>query len=193
MKHTLELGLTFKLPQKSVLKVGGAVEVRSDMSKFEQDDLLDQFDFNDETYGILGYYFHGGDYFEQRYPVSLTISSDGFRNMFAVMPRYKIYNRNEMREFEWTLSDNMDIDLSRNFLELSLGAGLRQNFLSYEIEEEDYDEMELDVDGSAKLRVYHTPSLYSDWTVGAIFNYRPDNRADQYKDFYMIAALNYEF
>ena len=53
--------------------------------------------------------------------------------------------------------------------------------------------MELDVDGSAKLRVYHTPSLYSDWTVGAIFNYRPDNRADQYKDFYMIAALNYEF
>ncbi|WP_295037144.1 right-handed parallel beta-helix repeat-containing protein [uncultured Fibrobacter sp.] len=193
MKHTLELGLTFKLPQKSVLKVGGAVEVRSDMSKFEQDDLLDQFDFNDETYGILGYYFHGGDYFEQRYPVSLTISSDGFRNMFAVMPRYKIYNRNEMREFEWTLSDNMDIDLSRNFLELSLGAGLRQNFLSYEIEEEDYDEMELDVDGSAKLRVYHTSSLYSDWTVGAIFNYRPDNRADQYKDFYMIAALNYEF
>ena len=64
---------------------------------------------------------------------------------------------------------------------------------AYEIEEEDYDEMELDVDGSAKLRVYHTPSLYSDWTVGAIFNYRPDNRADQYKDFYMIAALNYEF
>ena len=193
MKHTLELGLTIKLPQKSVLKVGGAVEVRSDISKFEQDDLLEQFDFKDETYGILGYYFHGGDYFEQRYPISLTISRDGFRNMFAVMPRYKIYNRNEMREFEWTLSDNMDIDLSKNFLELSLGAGLRQNFLSYEIDESDYDEMELDIDGSAKLRVYHTPSLYSDWTVGALFNYRPDNLADEYKDFYVMAALNYEF
>ena len=193
LKHTLELGLTFKLPQKSVLKVGGALEVRSDLSKFEQDDLLEQFDFEDETYGILGYYFHGGDYFEQRYPVSLTISREGFRNMFAVTPRYKIYNRNEMREFEWTLSDNMDIDLSKNFLELSLGAGVRQNFLSYEIENVNYDEMELDVDGSAKLRVYHTPSLYSDWTVGAVFNYRPDNLADEYKDFYVMAALNYEF
>ena len=109
------------------------------------------------------------------------------------MPRYKIYNRNEMREFEWTLSDNMDIDLSKNFLELSLGAGLRQNFLSYEIDESDYDEMERDIDGSAKLRLYHTPSLYSDWTVGALFNYRPDNLADEYKDFYVMAALNYEF
>ena len=193
MKHTLEWGVTIKLPQKSVLKVGGALEVRSDMSKFEQDDLLSQFDFEDETYGILGYYFHGGDYFEHRYPISLTLTRDGFRNMFAVMPRYKIYNRNEMREFEWTLTDNMDIVLSKNFLELSLGAGLRQNFLSYEIDNVDFDEMELDVDGSAKLRVYHTPSLYSDWTVGAIFNYRPDNLADEYKDFYVMAALNYEF
>lgn len=193
LKHTLELGLTFKLPQKSVLKVGAVLEVRLDISKFEQDDLLDPFDFRDETYGILGYYFHGGDYFEHRYPVSLTISRDGFRNMLAVMPRYKIYNRNEMREFEWTLTDNMDMVLSKNFLELSLGAGVRQNFLGYEINGDDYDEMELDVDGSAKLRVYHTQSLYSDWTVGAIFNYRPDNLADEYKDFYAMAALNYEF
>ena len=35
--------------------------------------------------------------------------------------------------------------------------------------------------------------IYSDWTVGALFNYRPDSRADEYKDFYVMAALNYDF
>ena len=58
---------------------------------------------------------------------------------------------------------------------------------------EKYDEMELDIEASSKLRIHHTPSLYSDWTLGALFNYRPDNRADEYKDFYVMAALNYEF
>ena len=70
---------------------------------------------------------------------------------------------------------------------------MRLNDLSYEIDDVDYDELEIDVDGSASLRVYHTPALYSDWTVGSVFNYRPDNKADQYKDFYVTAALNYDF
>jgi hypothetical protein len=87
----------------------------------------------------------------------------------------------------------MDIELSRDFLELGLSGGLRQNFLSYEIEDKDYDEMELDIDASAKLRIHHTQALYTDWTIGSIFNYRPDNKADQYKDFYIIAAVNYDF
>ena len=113
--------------------------------------------------------------------------------MVSVTPRYKIYNRNEMREFEWNLMDNMTVDLSKDFLKLTLGTGLRQNFLSYEIDGEDYDEMELDLEGSTTLRVYHKPSLYTDWTVGSIFNSRPDCRSDQYKDFYVMAALNYEF
>ena len=65
--------------------------------------------------------------------------------------------------------------------------------IQYEIDDVDYDELEIDVDGSASLRVYHTPALYSDWTVGSVFNYRPDNKADQYKDFYVTAALNYDF
>ena len=193
MKHTLELGFSFKLPKKNVLKVSGVLIARTDMSKFEQDKRIRKFNFTDETYGILGYYFHGGDYLEQRYPISLSTSLGDFRNMFSVMPRYKMYNRNEMREFEWNLLDNMNLVLSKNFLELSLSGGIRQNLLSYEIDDSRYDEMELDIDGSASLRVYHTPSLYSDWTVGSIFNYRPDNRADEYKDYYVTAALNYDF
>jgi len=192
MKHTLELGFAFRLP-KNVLKVGAALVAFMDMSEFKQDQLLIPFNFRNETYGALGYYFHGSDYLEQRYPMSLTTTLDGLKNTLSLMPRYKIYNRNEMREFEWSFGDNMEIELSPEFMELTLSGGLRQNFLSYEIDDTDYDEMELDLDASAKLRIHHSRSLYSDWTLGSIFNYRPDNKADQYKDFYIIAALNYDF
>ena len=192
MKHTLEVGVSFKLP-KNVLKLGAALVGFVDMSEFKQDGLLTQFNFKNETYGALGYYFHGSDYLEQRYPISLTTTLDGLKNSLSLMPRYKIYNRNEMREFEWSLADNMEIDISPEFLELTLSGGLRQNLLSYEINDDDYDEMELDIDASAKLRIHLSQALYSDWTVGSIFNYRPDNKADQYKDFYIIAALNYDF
>ena len=192
MKHSLELGISFKMP-KNVLKLGGVLVAFMDMSEFKQDDLLMPFNFQNETYGILGYYFHGSDYFEQRYPISLTTSLDGFKNSLSLSPRYKIYNRNEMREFEWSFADNMDIELSPDFLDLSLAGGVRQNFLKYEIEDTKYDEMELDIDASAKLRIHHSETLYTDWTVGSIFNYRPDSKADQYKDFYIIAAVNYDF
>lgn len=192
LKHTLELGLTINLP-KNELKVGGVWIYRTDLSEFVQDDLLDGFDFEDETYGILGYYFHGSDFFEMRYPVSLSTTLDGVRNQFSVTPRYKIYNRNEMRELELSGSDRLEVDLSKDFLLLTLGAGMRYNVLNYEIESEEYEDREIDVDGSASLRVYHTKSLYSDWTVGSLFYYRPDSRADEYKDLYFIAALNYDF
>ena len=193
IKHSLELNVTLQLPQKNTLRAGVNLVVRSDMSKFEDDDLISSFDFEDETYGILGYYFHGGDYTELRFPISLSTALDGFRNTFAMTPRYKMYTRNEMRELEWNFMDNLNIALSRNFLELSLAGGLRLNFLDYEIDDEKYEEDEYDIDGSCSLRVYHTQRLYSDWTVGALFNYRPDNRSDEYKDFYMMAALNYDF
>ena len=192
MKHTLELGFAFKLP-KNVLKAGATLVVFTDMSKFEQNELLSPFDFRNKTYGVLGYYCHGSDDLEQRYPISLTTTTDYLKNTVSVMPRYKIYNRNDMREFEWSLMDNMEVEIVPEFMDLSLSGGLRQNLLSYEIEDEDYDEMELDIDASAKLRIHLSPSLYTDWTVGSIFNYRPDSKADQYKDFYIIAALNYDF
>ena len=192
MKHTLELGWSCKMPD-NVLKIGGVLVVFTDMSEFEQDRLLSRFHFKNETYGILGYYMHGSDYLEQRYPISLTTTLEGMRNTIALTPRYKIYNRNDMSEFEWNLMDNLELELKSNFLDLSLSGGLRQNLLSYEIEDEDYDEMEFDLDASAKLRIHHTQSLYSDWTLGTVLNYRPDSKADQYKDFYIIAALNYEF
>lgn len=192
MKHTLELGWSCKIPDH-VLRLGAVLVVFTDMSEFEQDRLLSRIHLSNESYGILGYYLHGSDYLEQRFPISLTTTLEGIRNTVSLTPRYKSYNRNDMSEFEWNLIDNLELELKPKFLDLSLSGGLRQNFLSYEIEDKDYDEMEFDVDASAKLRVHHSQSLYSDWTLGTVLNYRPDNKADQYKDFYVIAALNYEF
>lgn len=192
MKHSVDLTVTYKFP-KNILKVGGSWVYRTDLSEFGEDNLLEDFSFSNKTYGILGYYFHGGDYFEQRYPVSLTTTLDGFRNTFGIMPRYKIYNRDDMTEFEWSLSDNMNFPLVKDFMELTLTGNFRQNFMDRTVDDVDEDEMEIDVDGSASLRIHHTASLFTDWTLGSVFNYRPDNRADQYRDFYIIASLNYSF
>ncbi|MCF0225705.1 MAG: hypothetical protein HUK20_15675, partial [Fibrobacter sp.] len=192
LKHTVELAATYKFP-RNVLKVGGVWIYRTDLSEFKQDDLLDGFHFSDETYGILGYYFHGGDYFEQRYPVSLTTTLDQIRNTFAFMPRYKIYNRDDMTEFEWNLSDDLSFALVKDFLEMSLSGSVRHNILNRTYRGEEQDEMELDLAGSVSFRIHHTASLFTDWTLGSVYNYRPDNRADQYKDFYIIANLNFSF
>ena len=193
IRHTFKLGLKFNLP-KNTLKVGGVWTLRRDMSKFEQDDLLDGFDFDDKTYGLMGYYFHGGDYFEQRYPVSLTTTVGGFRNMFSVTPRYKIYNRDDMTDFEWNVADNMTIPLSKNFLDLLLSGSFRQEFQARDDEDGTrIDESEMDVTGSGTLRFTHTGNLSSEWTVGAYCAYRPDYKADEYKDLFGMVSVSYSF
>lgn len=193
LKNTFELGLTFKLP-KNVLKIGGIWTFRTDLSKFEQDDLLEPFDFSDKTYGILGYYFHGGDYFEQRYPVSLTTSADnGFRNVFSVVPRYKIYNRDDMSELEWTLMENMTIPISPKFVELSLSVGYRRYSLSRTENGKNADELEFDFDGSMALRFQHTKIFSTEWLFGTIVNSRPDNPSEAYTDIYGSFSAKVDF
>ena len=192
IRNTFKLGFKFNLP-KNTLKVGGVWTLRRDMSKFEQDELLDEFDFSDETYGLLGYYFHGGDYFEQRYPVSLTTTVGGFRNMFSVTPRYKIFNRDDMTDFEWNVADNMTIPLSKDFLDLLLSASFRQEFQKRDEEGKRISESEMDVSGSGTLRFTHTGNLTSEWTIGAYCAYRPDYKADEYKDLFGTVSLSYSF
>ena len=192
LKHTIELAATFRFP-KNVLKVGGVWTYRTDLSKFNQDDLLDGFDFSDETYGILGYYFHGGDYFDARYPISLTTTLDRVRNTVSVTPRFRIYNRNEMSEFEWNLMDNATIKLKPGFLDLMLHGSIRQNFMSREENGQDVDEMEMDLDLSAGAKFQLTEKLSTECTLGAFFNYRPDNASEDYRDIYGSVSVNYDF
>ena len=192
LKHTFELSATIKFP-KNVLRLGGVWTYRTDLSRFKEDDLLDDFDFSDETYGILGYYFHGGDYLDARYPVSLTTTLDRVRNTVAITPRFRLYNRNDVSEFEWSLLDNATIQLKPNFLDLMLHGNIRQNFMSRKDEGVNVDEMEMDLDVSAGLRFQMTEKLSTEFTAGAFFNYRPDNASEDYRDIYGLISVNYDF
>ena len=192
LKHTVELTATIKFP-KNVLKIGGVWTYRTDLSRFNQDDLLNGFDFSDETYGILGYYFHGGDYLDARYPISLTTTLDRVRNTVSVTPRFRIYNRDEMGEFEWTLMDNAAFKLKPGFLDLMLHGNIRQNFLSRKEDGKDVHEMEMDLDLSAGLKFQMTERLGTEFTVGSFFNYRPDSESEDYRDIYGSVTVNYDF
>lgn len=190
MKHTVEAELAFKLPA-NILKIGGVWTYRDDMSIFSNDSLLDGISFSDRTYGILGYYFNGANYFEQRYPISLSTNIGSFRNNLALTPRYKIYNRDDMKEFEWNVAESMEFPLSKDFMELALNGEARQLFIRRH--DDGANEMEADFSGSATLRVFYTKTLYSDFTLGALYEYRPDSRADEFKDGFGVFTLNYSF
>jgi hypothetical protein len=192
LKHTFELGATFRFP-KNVFKIGGIWTFRTDLSKFNQDDLLDGFDFSDETYGILGYRFHGSDFFEMRYPVTLTTTLERWRNTFSVTPRYRSYNTNDMSEFEWSLLEDATFVLNPEFLDLLLHADVRQNFMSRKEEGKTVDEMEMDLDLSMGLKFQLTERLSMEWTFGTFFSYRPDNESQDYRDIYGTASFNYDF
>ena len=192
LRQSVQVNFDIKVPY-NVLSLGWILTFRTDLSEFKDDDALDEFDFSDETYGLLGYYFHGGDYVEHRFPVSLTTTVGDITNVISFTPRYKEFNRNDMTDFEWYLSDNFTWGISKNFLELTLSGSLRREFLEYTDEGEDYSEEEMDVDGSVMFRVYFTKTFFTDWTFGAVYDYRPDSRSDEYKDFYGILSLNYAF
>ena len=192
LKHTFELGATFRFP-KNVFKIGGIWTFRTDLSKFNQDDLLNGFDFTDETYGILGYHFHGSDFFEMRYPLSLTTTLERWRNTLSVTPRYRSYNTNDMSEFEWSLLEDATIRLNPEFLDLLLHADIRQNFMSRKEEGKTVDEMEMDLDLSMGLKFQLTERFSMEWTFGTFFSYRPDNESQDYRDIYGMASFNYDF
>ena len=192
LKQTIEITATFRC-SKNVLKVGGVWTFRMDMSRFNENDLLKDFDFSDETYGILGYYFHGGDYLDARYPVSLTTTLDNVRNTLALTPRFRIYNRDEMREFEWSLLDNASFRLKPEFLDLMLHGNIRQLFMSRKEDGKKVKEMEMDLDFSAGLKFQISERLGTEFTVGTFFNYRPDNASEDYRDIYGMISMSYDF
>jgi hypothetical protein len=192
VKHTIELGATIKFP-KNVLKVGGVWTFRRDMSRFNNDDLLDGFDFSNSTYGILGYYYHGSDFFEMRYPISLKTTLERFHNTASFTPRYRSYTRNDVDEFEWNLMDNATILLNPGFLDLMLHGGIRQNFMGRDEDNRRIKEMEMDLDLSAGVKIQLTEKLNTELNIGTFFNYRPDAPSEDYRDIYFSAAVNYDF
>ncbi|MEE0877159.1 MAG: hypothetical protein UIH18_07665, partial [Fibrobacteraceae bacterium] len=80
-----------------------------------------------------------------------------------------------------------------NFMELFVDANYRLEYYKRDYEGDRLREVEADIDGAMTLRVHHNQALYSDWMFGATYNYRPDNRADEYRDFLLAASINYAF
>jgi phosphoribosyl 1,2-cyclic phosphate phosphodiesterase len=65
--------------------------------------------------------------------------------------------------------------------------------LAYITDMKTIDESEMDVTGSGTLRFTHTGNLSSEWTVGAYCAYRPDYKADEYKDLFGMVSVSYSF
>ncbi len=192
LKHTVSATVSFKIPHNEI-SVGGVWTYRDDLSEFERDSLLDGFDFKDETYGILGYSFNGLNYFEQSYPVKIRTNAWIFENNLLFTPRFKYYNKDSMREYEWFVSDALETEISKDFITLILEGSFRHNVYKRNDNDNRLREVEMDTEGTVTLRSYFTQALYTDWTLGAYYYYRPDHRADGYKDFLLAAAVHYEF
>jgi len=194
LKQNIKAGVSFKAA-KSVFKINGRWTLRSDLSVFHKDSLLDELDMDleDTTWAKLGYYYGGGDYFEQAYPLSITTTLSRLQNLFMVTMRLKSYNRNEMEESEITVEDELEIPFKNRFLILTLNGQFRTMVTEWTESDKDYDESEMDVLGKINLRINHNKHFYSDWYTGAAFFYRPDYLSNEYKDIYGGINLNYVF
>ncbi|MBQ3715480.1 MAG: hypothetical protein II892_07855 [Fibrobacter sp.] len=192
IKHTWSAGMTLRKGPTTV-NVDAKFALRIDNSEFHDDELVKDFDFSDETWGKLGYYYGGTDYFEHKYPIVATTAFEPFQNHFTLTPRFKKYNRDDMDEAELTVSDELEIPFLQEFLVLGLNGEFRYMATTWEEENMDASEKESDFIGSASLRINHSKHFYSEWVVGAGIFYRPDNLSNEYKDVYDGLNLNYTF
>ena len=193
-KHSFNAGVTFRAIQ-SVFKLNGRWTLRTDDSRFHKDSLVDDLKLNleDTTWAKLGYYYHGGDYFEQSYPLSITTTLKNMQNRFQVTYRMKSYVRDDMTEDEVTVEDEYEIPFKNRLLILTLNGQFRYMVTEWTESDKDLDEEEMDVLGKVNLRVNHNKHFYSDWFVGSAFFYRPDYLSNEYKDIYGGINLNYVF
>ena len=191
-KHTFNLGTSVKA-FNSVLKFNGIWTVRTDGSEFHRDSLVEDMDLSNETWNKLGYYFGGSNYFEQSYPLSVSTSLAMLQNRFAVTPRIKSYNRDDMSEFEINIEDEFEMPFMERFLILGVNVGFRYMSTDWEEDGESFDETETDITASANLRVNHNKKFYTEWYAGTGLFFRPDNLSNEYKDIYVGVNAFYVF
>lgn len=191
-KHTWNLGASLRA-LNSVFKVNGRWTYRTDGSVFERDSLIDGMELSNTTWDKLGYFFGGSDYFEQSYPMSVTTTLNILQNRFAVTPRFKSYNRDNMGEFEITVEDEFEMPFKNRFFVLTVNASFRYMNTDWEEEGKSFDETEIDVLSNANLRVNHNKKFYTEWFLGNALYYRPDNPSNEYNDFYVGVNAHYVF
>ena len=192
-KNIWNVGATFRATKKSVIKANGVFAMRTDASVFHKDELIKNMDLANSTWGKLGYYFSGANYFEQAYPISVTTIFPILQNRFAFTPRYKSYNRDDMSEIEYTVEEEIEVPFMNRFLVLDISSSFRYMNTDWNEEGKDFKETEMDILGNANLRVNHNKKFYTEWFAGTAIYLRPDNKSYQYSDIYMGVNAHYVF
>ena len=191
-RHTWNIGATVRA-FNSVIKANGVFTYRVEGSLFHRDSLIEDLTFSDDTWGKLGYYFGGSDFFEHTYPISIATTLPMLQNRFAITPRFKSYSRDNMGEFEISIDDEFEIPLKDRFFILGINAGFRYMNTEWEEDGEDFSETETDILGSANFRINHTKHFYSEWFAGTALYFRPDNLSNEYTDIYFGVNAHYVF
>lgn len=191
-KHSWNLGFSLH-KNTTTLKADGKFTWRLDASKFLNDSLVKDFDFSNKTWGALGYYYGGSDFFEQRYSIVATTKKATFQNRFAIAPKFKTYSRDDLEESEVHISEELDIPLHSGLFLLSLNGDMCYTITTWSEQSEDMKEKDLDLLGNILFHVNHSSHLYSEYFIGAGFYHRPENLSNEYKDFYGGINLNYTF
>jgi len=191
-KHTWNVGATVRA-FNSVIKANGVFTYRVDGSLFHRDSLVEDLTFSNDTWGKLGYFFGGSDYFEHSYPISVATTLPILQNRFAVTPRFKSYNRDNMGEFEISIEDEFEMPLKDRFFILGINAGFRYMNTEWEEDDKDLSETETDILGGANFRINHTKHFYSEWFAGTALYFRPDNLSNEYTDIYFGVNAHYVF
>ena len=98
-----------------------------------------------------------------------------------------------MKEQEFTVDDNLEVPLFNRLLVPGISGSLRYLTIDWEDNGEKIDETEIDAIINANLRINHTKHLNTEWYMGGALYSRPDNKSDEYKDFFGGIRVNYVF
>lgn len=191
-KHSVNAGMQLHKGITTV-KIDGKFTWRLDGSKFLNDSLVKDFDFSDETWGALGYYYGGADYVEQSYPIVATTKNPFFQHRFSITPRFRTYERDDMEESEVNINEEAEFPFLDEFLLLSLNGELNYLMTTWNEQGKDFKEKELDIVGDIRFRINHSKHFYSEYIVGAGLHNRPDNLSNEYKEAFGGINLSYTF
>lgn len=129
-KHFLNMGISFK-HWNSDFRLNGILTTRIDASEFKNNSLIKGMDLSSETWSKMGYYFGAANYIEAKIPLTIRTKNDQYLNRLSFTPRFKSYERDDMKETEWSLSDELEIPMFSKLIVLSLGVEMKSLKLSW--------------------------------------------------------------
>src|SRR5574344_912501 len=121
---TFDLGFSYAF-WNSEFRIDGIWKGRLDGSEFKNDSMIQKIDLSTENWGKMGYYFYGNNYFEQKYPMSIQTNHPKYINRLTFTPRYKYYERDNLKERELSLSNKFEVPLFSKFLSLALSVEMK--------------------------------------------------------------------